>query len=222
MYRNQRGFTLVEIAIVLVIIGLLLGGVLKGQEMITNAKVRNMADQGSGVKAAFYAFQDRYRSLPGDYLAATAIQNIAGVTAGGNGNSRIDTSTERGLVWQHLAAAGFVTGNYNGAAVAAGNAGWLCTTASCPTNAFGGTMILSFGSEARGTNASSHELWSGRNIPVGAMAELDRKIDDGIPITGIFQHGRSGNATGTCIAGGVWAVASANPQSSCGGVYTQL
>ncbi len=59
MDRNQRGFTLVEIAIVLVIIGLLLGGVLKGQEMITNAKVRNLADQGSSIKAAYYAFQDR-------------------------------------------------------------------------------------------------------------------------------------------------------------------
>jgi len=79
MDKNQRGFTLVEIAIVLVIIGLLLGGVLKGQEMITNAKVRNLADQGSGIKAAFFAFQDRYKALPGDYRIAS--QNIAGVLA---------------------------------------------------------------------------------------------------------------------------------------------
>jgi prepilin-type N-terminal cleavage/methylation domain-containing protein len=59
MKRMQQGFTLVEIAIVLVIIGLLLGGILKGQELITNARVRNVADQQSAVKAAFYAFQDR-------------------------------------------------------------------------------------------------------------------------------------------------------------------
>ena len=59
MNNRQSGFTLIEIAIVLVIIGLLLGGVLKGQEMITSAKVRNLADQGSAVKAAFFAFQDR-------------------------------------------------------------------------------------------------------------------------------------------------------------------
>ena len=42
MKRNQSGFTLIEIAIVLVIIGLLLGGVLKGQELINSAKVKNL------------------------------------------------------------------------------------------------------------------------------------------------------------------------------------
>lgn len=49
--RRQQGFTLVEMAIVLVIIGLLLGGILKGQELITSARVRNIADQNSGVQA---------------------------------------------------------------------------------------------------------------------------------------------------------------------------
>ncbi|GMQ89489.1 MAG: prepilin-type N-terminal cleavage/methylation domain-containing protein [Gammaproteobacteria bacterium] len=222
MDKNQRGFTLVEIAIVLVIIGLLLGGVLKGQEMITNAKVRNLADQGSSIKAAYYAFQDRYRALPGDYLTATAIQNIAGVIAGGDGNGQINNNAESGLAWQHLAAAGFITGTYNGVAV---GGGWACSTASCPANAFGGTMNLRFGSQANFTTANSHELWTGRNIPVAAIAELDRKTDDGIPNTGTFRHGQSAGANAAnaaCVAGGVWAVTAANPQSSCGAVYTQL
>ncbi|GMQ88466.1 MAG: prepilin-type N-terminal cleavage/methylation domain-containing protein [Gammaproteobacteria bacterium] len=220
MGKNQRGFTLVEIAIVLVIIGLLLGGVLKGQEMITNAKVRNLADQGSGIKAAFYAFQDRYRALPGDYLTATL--NIAGVTVNGGGNGQITTAAESGLVWQHLAAAGFITGAYNGAAT--GN-GWACSTVTCPTNAFGGTVYLRFGSQANFTTANSHELWTGRNIPVAAIAELDRKTDDGVPNTGTFRHGQSAGANAAnaaCVAGGLWAVTAANPQSSCGAVYTQL
>jgi prepilin-type N-terminal cleavage/methylation domain-containing protein len=64
----QGGFTLVEIAIVLVIIGLLLGGILKGQELITSARVRNLADQASAVQAAYYGFVDRYHAIPGDML----------------------------------------------------------------------------------------------------------------------------------------------------------
>jgi len=70
MKSYTSGFTLIEIAIVLVIIGLLVGGVLKGQELITGARVRNLISQQDGIKAAFFGFQDRYRALPGDYAAA--------------------------------------------------------------------------------------------------------------------------------------------------------
>src|SRR5476649_1788794 len=70
MKRQQSGFTLVEIAIVLVIIGLLLGGILKGQEMIVQAKVKNSISDFSGVSAAYYGYQDRYRAIPGDDIGA--------------------------------------------------------------------------------------------------------------------------------------------------------
>ena len=66
MKARQTGFTLVEIAIVLVIIGLLLGGILKGQEMITQAKIKNVIADFSGVSAAYHGYQDRYRAIPGD------------------------------------------------------------------------------------------------------------------------------------------------------------
>ena len=115
MKRYARGFTLIEIAIVLVIIGLLLGGVLKGQELITGARVRNLISQQDGIKAAFFGFQDRYRALPGDYAAAST--NIAGVVVTGNGNGRIEAGGagaihEEILVWNHLTAAGFLNGSY--------------------------------------------------------------------------------------------------------------
>ena len=71
--RQQSGFTLVEIAIVLVIIGLLLGGVLKGQEMIENSRIKSVVADMRGVSAAFTGYFDRYRALPGDELNATAI-----------------------------------------------------------------------------------------------------------------------------------------------------
>src|SRR2546430_11582319 len=89
MTKRQQGFTLVEIAIVLVIIGLLLGGILKGQEMITQAKIKNVIADFSGVSAAYHGYQDRYRAIPGDDPnAATrwaSMTNPAPVQGNGDG-----------------------------------------------------------------------------------------------------------------------------------------
>ena len=124
MKRNAQGFTLIEIAIVLVIIGLLLGGVLKGQELITGARVRNLISQQDGIKAAFFGFQDRYRGLPGDYASASTNINCGTTTtcSNGNGNGRIEQGAapvaasvvnEQTLVWNHLTQAGFLNGSQN-------------------------------------------------------------------------------------------------------------
>src|SRR5438128_11267838 len=83
MKNRQQGFTLVEIAIVLVIIGLLLGGILKGQEMITQAKIKNVMADFSGISAAYHGYQDRYRAIPGDDNGATRWSGA--VAGGGNG-----------------------------------------------------------------------------------------------------------------------------------------
>src|ERR1039457_1949234 len=111
MKRNQSGFTLVEIAIVLVIIGLLLGGVLKGQELITQAKIKNVAKDFDSVTTAILGYQDRYKALPGDD------KNAAGRWSGlssGNGDGNIDgtygggSSSETGYFWADLRSAGFI------------------------------------------------------------------------------------------------------------------
>src|SRR5688572_21328752 len=111
MKRNQ-GFTLVEIAIVLVIIGLLLGGILKGQEMITQAKIKNVIADMSGVSAAMYGYQDRYRSLPGDDKHA----NTRWTATAGDGDGIVEglwtaTTGEAINFWDHLRRAGFVSGS---------------------------------------------------------------------------------------------------------------
>ena len=82
--KRQQGFTLVEIAIVLVIIGLLLGGILKGQEMITQAKIKNAIADFSGISAAYHGYVDRYKKIPGDDPCAGT---GAGLTTGNCGTT---------------------------------------------------------------------------------------------------------------------------------------
>src|SRR5919204_594676 len=98
MERKQAGFTLVEIAIVLVIIGLLLGGILKGQELIKSAQVRNLIDQSSSIQAAYYGFVDRYHQIPGDMkgnAACKLIGNQVPNCVGRNGNRVIQKNNRK-------------------------------------------------------------------------------------------------------------------------------
>jgi len=118
---TQAGFTLVEIAIVLVIIGLLLGGILKGQEMINQARIKNAINDFNGITVAVTSYQDRYRALPGDDPNADTRWTTQ-APAKGDGNGTVgglynDTTTapntangESRLFWQHLRIAGFVPG----------------------------------------------------------------------------------------------------------------
>jgi prepilin-type N-terminal cleavage/methylation domain-containing protein len=123
MKTTQKGFTLVEIAIVLVIIGLLLGGILKGQEMITQAKIKNVIADFSGVSAAYHGYQDRYRAIPGDDPGATrwatGLEGNGNGIVGGTYNNTCPTGTgkpaagtaESCLFWNDLRLAGFVAGS---------------------------------------------------------------------------------------------------------------
>jgi prepilin-type N-terminal cleavage/methylation domain-containing protein len=217
MKPRQSGFTLVEIAIVLVIIGLLLGGILKGQELINNARVRNVADQENTIKAAIFAFQDRFRGLPGDYNQAST--NVSAASVNGNGNSIIDTAAEQVQAWQQLTAAGFIscadcTGT--GAALGPGNS---------PRNAFNGVMGIMtdaiYNDGAIATGPVRTNIKSGKNIPSNVLAEVDRKIDDGNPRTGTFRFSTWADAapvpTNALCAGvgsDTWIVLSPDP--NCG------
>jgi prepilin-type N-terminal cleavage/methylation domain-containing protein len=217
MTRNTRGFTLIEIAIVLVIIGLLLGGVLKGQELITGARVRNLISQQDGIKAAYFGFLDRYRALPGDYPQAT--QNITGATQNGNGNGQIEASSHEDIaVWEHLSRSGFINGAYTYAAT--------YTTASAATNPYSMFLVMSYDNTYADTGATiayRHNLKTGNQIPADILAEVDRKVDDGNAQLGTFRF-TNNSATGTAplpsdcydTGTGAWKV-TGTVQTNCGG-----
>jgi len=189
--NNQAGFTLVEIAIVLVIIGLLLGGILKGQELINSARVRAMADQNSGIQAAYFGFIDRYRQVPGDWPAVNASPALGipvGQLIGGDGNGRINnTLVEAAAAWTQLARSQFLAGGFTPAIVAPATELLYGTSLAAPVNAFNGPLILTRNAGFSGVRAPRLNLHMGRNVPVNVARELDLKVDDGLPNTGILR-----------------------------------
>ncbi len=216
---QQKGFTLIEIAIVLVIIGLLLGGVLKGQELINTARVRSLNSNIDGITSAWFSFSDRYRAFPGDYAQASV--NLPNITNNGDGDGLIDSDGERALVWSHLQAAGYITGSYpdpinpaTGTTVVAGM--YNCSTTTCPDNGFGQGMVIDNStlqqSSAAAGSVAAHELLTGRAIPSDVLAELDRKIDDGTPSAGAMQLGLNGIGWG--VAADITACQGTNPTNA--------
>lgn len=134
----KKGFSLVELSIVLVILGLLTGGILTGQSLIRAAELRSVVTQVSQYATAFYGFRDKYIALPGDMAKAedfwgsdpdgcpTHTNRVAKKeTCNGNDDGRTASGSvdiyERFRVWQHLANAGLVEGSYTGVAGAGGD-----------------------------------------------------------------------------------------------------
>ena len=216
MAVRARGFTLIEIAIVLVIIGLLLGGIIKGQELLTAARVRNIVQQQEHYRTAFYAFQQRYLNPPGDYARATAnIKDVAAVCGpnadgNGNGNNRVEAAgSEHTLAWEHMSKAGFLNVVYTCATtVAAGTS---------PLNRYEQPLELVFDDQYAGTATARHNLKTGARIPSNLLAEVDRKIDDGTATTGDFRAALAAAITASeCYTtAGAWQ--SENPGNNCMG-----
>lgn len=190
--KKQAGFTLVEIAIVLVIIGLLLGGILKGQEMITQARIKNIVNDFNGVTAAYFAYQDRYKAIPGD--DSNAPTRWAGPNApaasGTAGNGTIEgtynsatAGDESRLFWHHLRLAGFVPG-----ATAAPQA------TQQPNNAVGGFV----GVENSPFALTGLAICSA-NIPDKIAIAADTQLDDQNPNTGAMR-GRQQTAANQATA----------------------
>jgi prepilin-type N-terminal cleavage/methylation domain-containing protein len=192
--RVQRGFTLLEIVIVVLIVGMLLAGVVKGQEMITSAKVKRLSGQMDEVRAAFLGFEDRYRALPGDYANVLSALDCGGTQClHGNGDDRIRVNEtpvdgnqvhEDILVWTHLTRSGLLKGDYD---MADGDG--ASSDRNTMKNPFSAYMQIAFDGAygVGGTSTMRHTLKTGPQVPIEVLAEFDRKTDDGLPYDGSVQ-----------------------------------
>ena len=184
--NKQAGFTLIELAIVLVIIGLLLGGVLRGQELINSAKVKNMANDLKNVQVYVYSYQDKFKALPGDDRAA-----ITHVTAtnNGDGNGVIDGAWSAAIgesfnFWQHVRLAGLAAGSTD-----------VTATTYLPTNNEGGPVGVQSNPQKTITGLTgSYAVCTGGIV--GRLAkQLDTQMDDGDTTKGSVMVATTVNGT---------------------------
>lgn len=223
--RNQQGFTLVEIAIVLVIIGLLLGGVLKGQELIENSKVKSAVTDLNGITAAYYGYVDRFKRIPGDdgNLATLTARggNWTALIADGAGNfngvlgpilaaatfTGAGTNDEGDAFWMQLKAADLIKGNIALAGVQA-----------LPINAFNGVIGVTTDTATMVTPPAT--AWPGikicmSQVPGKGARAIDAQLDDGVGNTGSVRNTVGAAGVNTAPGAAVAAYSDDNVYTIC-------
>lgn len=184
--KLSSGFTLVEIAIVLVISGLLVGAILKSHEMVVNAKLKRVESDAAGINLAIATYQDRYRQLPGDdhdakarfdIYSAIADENVngngSGVIEGTWDETNVETLVDSGAaesekIFAHLRASGLIPG------------GGFDTIR--PSNANSGKIGIQDGA----LRISGHVTVFG-NLDGYFIKIIESRLDDGEPDTGRIQ-----------------------------------
>jgi len=164
---------------VLVVVGLVLGGILKGQEMVAQSKIKNVISDFSGISAAYYGYQARYRAIPGDDPQA-AVRWVGAASGNGNGqlegkyNSQAATDESR-LWWDHLRRAGFVAGEGT----------------RQPLNALAGLVGVQNGDGGSPIGPVLDGfvglIVCSANLHDKVAIAVDGQIDDGVPRTGVVR-----------------------------------
>ncbi|NVK31425.1 MAG: prepilin-type N-terminal cleavage/methylation domain-containing protein [Gammaproteobacteria bacterium] len=178
--KKQQGYSLIELAIVLLVIGVMIAGALKAKGLITQAKAQSLINQIQQVRAGWYAFQDRYGGFAGDIDFATHVIGNDQIK-NGNGDGVIESKAEQGQVWLQLANAGLISGQFDGEETPDAS-GIECSNQTCLQTPFGGALRIK---DYFGNNQNA--LSTGLNVPGETLRKLDMQFDDGDPTTGIAQ-----------------------------------
>ena len=213
---NRLGFTLLELSIVLVIIGLIIGGITVGQDLIRAAEINSVASDFQKYQVTLNSFKLKYNSLPGDIGNATAYWPTAS-TGNGDKNGVINDSgsgsnNEALRAWQHLGLAELIPGNYNGVVPCLGSG----TCFSALGNSHPPARIANAGFSFLSNNYLSigslpdNAIQATSGVFTGADAStIDTKIDDGVAATGIVRGVNELSGGGTaCLSSGVYDLAS--------------
>lgn len=201
--KRQQGFSLVELAIVLVIIGLIVGGILTGQDLIRASELNSVTSDVNKLRTAVNTFKLKYNGLPGDIPNATSYWSG---TANGSNDGRVLWAAASMRAWQHLGLSGLIPGSYSGVIGTGALPGTNIPESSLKPAGFGfynmnygGTSVAAealrflFGGFVSGTTN-----WAAVITPQDA-ASIDSKIDDGIARNGDVQGNTGSGASGTCI-----------------------
>lgn len=206
--KEEAGFSLVELSMALLVIGLIVGGILKGQDLLESARLRSVRSQVDGYRLAVRLFLDRYGALPGDY--AEAAEHIDTSLHNGKGNEKIEgqgleqtgPGHEALSFWAHLAAAGLIAspGKVSSASGGMGQFGQ-----GAPKAKIGGGFTVRYNvfgeghhwfvlGEAHGSSGEGAGL-----TPLQAMS-IDQQGDSGRPREGRIRAREGKNvATGSCV-----------------------
>ncbi|MBF0134612.1 MAG: prepilin-type N-terminal cleavage/methylation domain-containing protein [Magnetococcales bacterium] len=190
--NKDGGFSLIEIAIVLVIIGLLIGGVLKGQAMVKNSKIKRIATDTQSTQGAVNSYMDSYWFLPGDDSGAATRWAIA--PTAGNGDGVIaglfvpaaPAANETALAWDHLYCEGLVKGS----CVAGG------TAVANPINPVGGPTGIADG-RALAVLGMPQKVVCMESMPSEYAMIYDQQFDDGVGNTGSIRGSQNGETAAT-------------------------
>jgi hypothetical protein len=217
LHRRQGGFTVVEVALVMMLFALLAGIVLAANELILSARARALSADLDAYRSAYFGFLDRYRAMPGDM--GTAVRDIRGTTTNGNGDGRIEAAgvvDEPALAWEHLVRAGYLQGRYR------------TIDRPAPVNVFGAPARVETGNRFAGGVAVRHNFNTGNLVPASVLAEIDRKLDDGFATTGAVRFSYVDTAgvppaaercfDTLAVAAGLWRIGNGE-DTNCGATW---